>query len=79
MLATNQSRTFCLLVLSTNVKNRIYKTRILPVVLYGCETWSLTEGVFREMGLGDMGWIDLIQDKDQWRAVVNTLMNLQVP
>jgi hypothetical protein len=23
-------------------KNRIYKTIILPVVLYGCETWSLT-------------------------------------
>jgi hypothetical protein len=25
-----------------NVKIRIYKTIILPVVLYGCETWSLT-------------------------------------
>jgi hypothetical protein len=25
-----------------NVKVRIYKTLILPVVLYGCETWSLT-------------------------------------
>jgi hypothetical protein len=25
-----------------NLKNRIYKTIILPVVLYGCETWSLT-------------------------------------
>jgi hypothetical protein len=28
--------------LSKNVKIRIYKTIILPVVLYGCETWSLT-------------------------------------
>jgi hypothetical protein len=28
-------------VLSKNVKDRIYKTIILPVVLYGCETWSL--------------------------------------
>jgi hypothetical protein len=27
---------------SKNVKIRIYKTAILPVVLYGCETWSLT-------------------------------------
>jgi hypothetical protein len=27
--------------LSKNVKIRIYKTIILPVVLYGCETWSL--------------------------------------
>jgi hypothetical protein len=25
-----------------NVQVRIYKTMILPVVLYGCETWSLT-------------------------------------
>jgi hypothetical protein len=28
--------------MSKNVKVRIYKTIILPVVLYGCETWSLT-------------------------------------
>jgi hypothetical protein len=29
-------------VLSRNVKFKIYKTIILPIVLYGCETWSLT-------------------------------------
>jgi hypothetical protein len=29
-------------LLSSNVKVKIYKTIILPVVLYGCETWSLT-------------------------------------
>jgi hypothetical protein len=29
-------------LLSKNLKSRIYKTIILPVVLYGCETWSLT-------------------------------------
>jgi hypothetical protein len=29
-------------LLSKNVNIRIYKTIILPVVLYGCETWSLT-------------------------------------
>jgi hypothetical protein len=29
------------LLLSRNVKIKIYKTIILPVVLYGCETWSL--------------------------------------
>jgi hypothetical protein len=34
-------------LLSKNLNIRIYKTKILPVVLYGCETWSLklTEGV----------------------------------
>jgi hypothetical protein len=31
-------------MLSKNVKVRINKTIILPVVLYGCETWSLTVG-----------------------------------
>jgi len=29
-------------VLSKNVKVKIYRTIILPVVFYGCETWSLT-------------------------------------
>jgi hypothetical protein len=29
-------------LLSGNVKVKIYRTIILPVVLYGCETWSLT-------------------------------------
>jgi hypothetical protein len=29
-------------LLSRNVKVKIYKTIILPVVLYGCETWYLT-------------------------------------
>ena len=29
-------------LLSKNLKIKIYKTVILPVVLYGCETWSLT-------------------------------------
>jgi hypothetical protein len=29
-------------LLSKNLKIRIHKTLILPVVLYGCETWSLT-------------------------------------
>jgi len=29
-------------LLSKNIKIKIYRTIILPVVLYGCETWSLT-------------------------------------
>ena len=29
-------------LLSKNLKIKIYKTIILPVLLYGCETWSLT-------------------------------------
>jgi hypothetical protein len=33
----------------------------------------------REIGWDGMNWIDLAQDTDQWRAVVNMVMNLRVP
>jgi hypothetical protein len=33
----------------------------------------------REIGWGGMDWIDLAQDRDQWRALVNTVMILRVP
>jgi hypothetical protein len=33
----------------------------------------------REIGWDVMDWTDLTQDRNRWRAVVNTVMNLQVP
>jgi hypothetical protein len=32
----------------------------------------------REIGWGSVEWIQLAQDRDRWRAVVNTVMKLQV-
>jgi hypothetical protein len=32
-----------------------------------------------EIGCSGMDWIDHAQDRDQWRPLVNTVMNLQVP
>jgi hypothetical protein len=160
-------------LLSRNVKVKIYKTIILPIVLYGCQTWSLTlreehrlrlfenrvlmrifgpkrddltgewrklhneelhilyspniirqiksrrmrwaghvarmggeikvykvlvgkpegkrplgrprrrweDGIrmsLTEIGWGSVDWIQLTQNRDRWRALVNTVMNLQV-
>jgi hypothetical protein len=33
----------------------------------------------REVGFGDVDWINLAQDRDRCRALVNTVMNLPVP
>jgi hypothetical protein len=33
----------------------------------------------REIGWDGMDWIDLAEDREQWRALVNTVMNLRVP
>jgi hypothetical protein len=33
----------------------------------------------REIGWGGMDWIDLVQERDHWRALMNTVMNLRVP
>jgi hypothetical protein len=32
-----------------------------------------------EIGFGDVDWINWAQDRDRWRALVNTVMNLRVP
>jgi hypothetical protein len=34
---------------------------------------------FREIGWEGVDWMHLAQDRDQWRAVVNTIMNFRVP
>jgi hypothetical protein len=41
--------------------------------------WAGIKMYLREIGWDHMDWIDLAQDRDQWRALVNTVMNFLVP
>jgi hypothetical protein len=34
---------------------------------------------FLELGLGDVDWIGVAQDRNTWRALVNSVLNLQDP
>jgi hypothetical protein len=39
--------------------------------------WTILKWILE--GWDGMDWIDLTEDRDQWRALVNTAMNLRVP
>jgi hypothetical protein len=64
-------------VLSKNVKIKIYRTIILPVVLYGCETWSLTRReecrlrVFKNMVLRRIFGPKRDEVTGEWRRLHN--------
>jgi hypothetical protein len=44
-----------------------------------CRWVDNTKIDLRGIGWDGMDWIDLAQDRDQWRALVNTVINLRVP
>jgi hypothetical protein len=41
--------------------------------------WAISKWNLRELEWDGADWIDMAQDKDQWRALVNTILNLLVP
>jgi hypothetical protein len=63
-------------LMSKNLNIEIYKTVILPVVLYGCETWSLTSGEEHRLRVFENGVLRKIfgpeRDEDgSWRKLHN--------
>ena len=65
------------ILLSKNIKIKIYRTIILPVVLYGCETWSLTSReerrltVFENRVLRNRPEPMMDEVTDKWRRLYN--------
>jgi hypothetical protein len=41
-------------------------------------SWIILKWILEKQDGGGMDWIDLAQDMGQWRALVNTVMNLRV-
>jgi hypothetical protein len=44
-----------------------------------CRWFDNIKMYLKEIGWDGMDWIDLAEDRDQWRALVNAVMNLQAP
>jgi len=68
-------------LLSKNIKIKIYRTIILPVVLYGCETWSLTLREERKLRVFENMVLRIIfgprrdEVTEEWRRLHNEELN----
>jgi hypothetical protein len=73
--------------LVTKLKAASYSIRILSAVMtqeslrmiYFAYVYSIIKMDLREIGWDGVDWVDQAQDRDHWRALVNTVMNLRVP
>ena len=45
----------------------------------GVDGRIILKRILKKCDLDSVGWIDLYQDRDRWRALVNVAMNLRVP
>ena len=81
MLAVIRCRNICFQFTIQSIKIKIYRTIVLPVVLYGCETWSLTLReerrlrVFENMMLRKIFWPKTDEVTGEWRKLHNEELN----
>ena len=72
-------------LVSKNLKIEIYRTIILPVVLYGCETWSLTLREELRVRVFENGVLRRIfrpkrdEVRREWRKLHNEELNEHIP
>jgi hypothetical protein len=45
----------------------------------GVDGRIILKWILERLGVGGADWVDLAQDRDRWRALVNVVMNLRVP
>jgi len=45
----------------------------------GVDGRKILRWIFRKWDVGGMDWIELAQDRDRWRELVDVVMNLRVP
>jgi len=81
MLAIVRCRIFCLSGCYPKIKIKVYRIGILPFVLYGCETWSLTLRekcrlrVFENWMLRRISGPKRDKETGEWRKLPNEELN----
>jgi hypothetical protein len=62
------------------IEERIYVAAWHILIKFGFEVCTkYVKMDLKEIGWDGVDWIDLAQDRDQWRALVNTVMNFMIP